>query len=479
MMPGLVVRLADPAIGVAQSIWLHIVVQTLVLNIAVAALLFRLVAPWPAVLGVFWLLFGATWNFWPFSLFRAKSSFFVEDWSSGKFKLDVPVMLASWVPQHLIAGTTVLWTAGLMRCIRGSRATRAVLLGVLFAFVAGSSVFVTLGIATGMLLWLAVAKEPADAAWSRRQTFVALAVAAALCLSLLPTYANRDSAFLPNFPAPRGEEPAAASALEYAWYYVQAQVETALRIPTHLVTYGGLAFVLFVAWLWTVRRSVREKSLEGFVAAMGVAFVPIPFFIRSTLYNDLGMRGIIPAELAWGLGATLLLATARPGWRRNAVWCIALIGTAAALPTITRHSLPPRTPFDGEEMPGWVAYVNRNTPLDTPVVIADGRLFLGDLSRYYVERIRLIDPWDVHRLDHIDKQYLPRFDTLRLPDGPHPIRTRRDVCAQAARVGHSSAEVMVLARASSPLQITLGPPRHRDKDYIVLAVHCDGAGGTD
>ena len=199
-----------------------------------------------------------------------------------------------WVPHHVLA--LIAGIFGLVLICERPGTTSGIVAGFAFASCVGASVWVGLAIALTALLWLA-------SLTLRRRHRIALALAAAGCLAALLLapqihdilHGRADTQFPIAFyvrPFPVVNVLLAPG--------LTANIVHLILLPVNYLFEFGIFAVGAVAY-WRSHRALTTKTeaarILTFAAVCGLLLAT---FTRSTLiYNDLGWRAVLPAQLAF------------------------------------------------------------------------------------------------------------------------------------------------------------------------------------
>lgn len=488
VLPGLLARLAYPDLGVAQALAVHVFIETVALALTTYALAFRLCAkPWPAVALVWFLTFGGGFDFWVAlatdNLHRPHLEPWPQwlHWFPQALQLSLPITLAVWVPHHFVAAYGVLIGAALIGLVRGDLRTRIALLGLVFAFMAGCSVFATIGAGGGVALWTLGARR-IDTAWNRRDRITAVLIGAVSSLALLGVYAGKDSLLGVTYGT------AAVSQLA-SWDVFKEFALTKLvelpRFALFLLIDGGITVPLFVFWLWLERRGILDDPQRTWIAAIGVAFVPVIHLVGSPRSNDFAMRGIVPAQFAWAVGSAWALGADMAVALRCVIATVAVVGGLAALPStafeVYRHVERDRAAREPAEFVRWL---NTRTALDAPVVLLSGTDAAGR-GIYSLERLRLPNPAWLDALGANVRMSLQPDEVKQLSEAGWDVGDPTAVCGTLAAIAAiTSCHVYLLDRAppqsarmsGQPLRPEFGKPVYRDLGHVIYHVDCCARG---
>ncbi|MBI4515446.1 MAG: hypothetical protein HY699_06490 [Deltaproteobacteria bacterium] len=487
---GLLARLAHPDLSIAQALGIHVVLETAMVMLVVQALAFRLCPnPWAAFAMVLFLTFGGGYDFWivlPEYIANVNyiTTGYIEGWVVELFpiyrdilQMSVPSTLAVWVPQHWLAGYGVLLGVALIGGIKGDRRTRVALLGLLLAFVAGCSVFAAFGLGAGVALWFVCGLRDWRAPWGAREILGAFAVGGALSLTLLATYPGKDPVLEMNDHAVM-LMPELQLRSDTLGSFLWAKIQLLPRFLIYLFNDSGVTLPLFLAWLYLDARGIWSDPARRWIAAIGLAFLPFFYLVRSTKFNDFAMRGIIPAQIAWALGSAWLLSLAVDRRLRRLLLALAVVGSLAALPAPAfqlyheiRRNLLPRPPSVR-----FVSWINERTPLDALVVLQG--LDLRSTWLHSIERIRLVPPADLGTASSgIERQYFQPSRLRALPEVGWNFDNPQAACRTAAELsdGTEPRPLYLLHPRNTPFRgKRFGAPVYQDKDRIIYSVDCPG-----
>jgi len=489
VLPGIAVRMAEPALSVAAAIFFHVALQTFAVAAALYWIAFRLCRPWSAVLLIALLTVASGWDYWMVLTNDALGLSHIEQWEDFRwyppfhyfihvprpfFEISLPTTLAIWVPHHWLAGFVALLLPVIVCYMTGSRWLRAVLLGITLAFVAGCSVFVGIGLAAGVALWLAAFAWQRWRQWDLRPCLITFAVAAALSANLLWVYAGKRAMI--GLYTPRGLSRNAPTLL-----FLLGKAVTLPDFIADVVVESGGTVALFVVWLCCERGRILLDPAKTWIAAVGLGLLPWTFFFRSPMFDDFGMRGIVPAQFAWCVGAAWSVTAAAGARSRHLITAAALLAVLLALPSGARSLLlENRRAGEVQEVPRSIAWINAHTPLDSPVLMMQPLSQYRDFDQYLLERVRLIDFDAIAKLLPHDHQYI---QSALLGDIAKPfwsVESRHDVCRTAQRLGSRtrSAYVIDVPQGARGRRI-FKTPVVADEYGLVFEVDCGDHAETD
>jgi len=465
VLPGTVMRIAHPALMSGTALFAHLAIQTLAFGLVLRAIAFRLCRnASAALLLVLLLTFAGGPAFW--RLPAAILSRFAPALPALSFEISLPATLAVWVPHHWVAGNCVLLGLAILAHVRGSMATRAVLLGALLAFVCGDSVFAALSLAPALLLWAGIGSFASWREWDRPSLALTFGVAALLSVVLLDTYLGKRSLI----GLDRGLAPTVGAMLASKLAGLPA---FALR----LLYDGGGAIVLFAIWSMRERGELRRDPAKLWIAAIGVAFLPFAYLWRSPIFNDFGTRGIVPLQFAWAVGAAWALEASGRTWVHNALVAAAFVGVLSAVPPSLRQigvdlernaSAPPLSPY--------VVFLDSQTSLDSPVISTNPRQHSRDWGQHLIARVRPLDHATVLKLDAWHNQYIQAERVAKLDPPPWNVRSVDGICRTGRRLRGDVKIVYVLDAASGTAGAILDAPVFEDESVKIYAVDCSTGG---
>lgn len=197
----------------------------------------------------------------------------------------------------------------------------------------------------------------------------------------------------------------------------------ALPVPTIAILSIelGLAFMLFLAWLWT-RPWSRSPVWHGFLALYPALYLPLVFLLGDD-GNNLASRGMMPVALCIFLGASLLpeaLAHHNLSKREKVAWGYLLavvllgsmvtplaeidyygrpaIGAAVPLPAAVVRFVPPK---DALPKPlEYISWANQSTPVNS--LFVEPNALVVDRRFWMLERMRYLGPESVPALRQAD-----------------------------------------------------------------------------
>ena len=363
IVPALWVRYSDGAVGIAQAWVVHIGVQTVAISLFLTLLIYRLAATSLARLFGLVALHAATgldliflpWlhrqqehmpglphlETWPFDL-----GFF-----DGFIQISMPITQYAWVPQHLLGVAVVGLIYFVVTTRPNTSFSQALAVALLLVALFRTSIFTFVGAVPGLALWF-LSELLTGRERLRQLMFLGATALAALALAFpyLADLLDKQSFLLLGL-----RSFALLDIPGIPW----------LRFPITVLAYLLLEIgILIPLLLWLAFRPSHHTRSLRFWLCMTVGLL-IPFTVQSPIFNDIAMRGIMPAQLATALLGGYVIAT----WeRRNRrlVTAIASIQIVLSLATVgTEISF--RFLSDVSEIPPTVRWIIRNTPPDALV----------------------------------------------------------------------------------------------------------------
>jgi hypothetical protein len=260
-----------------------------------------------------------------------------------------------WVPHHLAAltigltGLVLLWRAATATS-RNAFSTEAILAGICFATMVGTSVYVALIFAAFLVAWIVVS-------WILRERRHAVAVLVAGAVTLIFTLPYLATLFhashgaggnggTSSFVKPTIRDFAPLDAF-LETRHVPFLAQAALRLIALPVNYFlelGFFAVVAIAYLFSAWRRKRWDLRIAFTVLLAATSVFICTFLRSGVIanNDLGDRGFLAAQFVFLLWAAELIVSrqamtaARPSrlspWLRSPLWApLILLGALGTI----------------------------------------------------------------------------------------------------------------------------------------------------
>jgi hypothetical protein len=362
---------------------------------------------------------------------------------------------ATWVPQHLMAASSVA-TAMLLVTRYALRQNLVLVVTIALLVVAGfeSSAFVG-GIAFAVAAVIAAPILLSAVDPQRRLRFVGgLAIAALLVVCLIAPFL-RDQ--LAAVHARGGAQPIVVSPYSVFGGQFPGWLRHVLDVPGYwlivLPVELPAAFIAGVIALGTALRGVMppgEKLVIKVFACLAVASLVVSWLLVSTLgeNNDLGLRAIIPAEVVLTVMTAAGIAGLRGESLRTPIMAAALAGLLLSAPdfilTIRDNIITPRQPPDGNVFAAapdlWAAVRRHAAPAAR---IANNPHFLADLTPWPVniswallanrsscfagrETAIAFAPLPRERRAQIDAEFLRVFDGNGTSNDVHDLATKYD-----------------------------------------------------
>ena len=349
VIPALLVRFSGGTVGIATAWVVHIGIQTLVISIFLSRLLFMYVRTrFSRLFGLLALHLGTGLDLvflplveglthldaWPVSLM----------WFDGFMQITMPFSLYLWVPQHML-GMAVVGLIGYVTVERPLRGfAQAVATALLTAALFKTSIFVFAGVVPGLVIWHLYELLSGK---GRIRHFVLLSTAAMIaCVLIFPSLIELLSK---------------SSYLQFGMRSIVFLDKLWFKYPLTALSYLFLEIgILLPTLLWAWIHPHFFKRSHRFWLCLTVSFL-LPFVVRSPFYNDIAMRGAIPAQLA----AVLVACTVLARWERtNRHLSITIVLIQLALTVLTVGTefylrFTSREPFTIPQTARWIA---RNVP---------------------------------------------------------------------------------------------------------------------
>ena len=356
--PGLWVRYTEGTIGIALAWVIHIGIQTFVISLFLTRLvyvfagtlkarLFGLLALHSATgLDLFFLpsllkrleLFPGDPHLesWPYDL----------NWFDGFIQISMPISQFLWVPQHVmgVAVTGLIFWIAIARPL--TSIPRAVAISLLLVALFRVSIFVFAGAISGLALWYL--SELLTNKGRIRQLFC-LATAALIALILvLPYLADTLSR---------------QSYLDFglrSFLFLDVPLIPWLKYPTTILVFLFLEIGMLLPLLFSIllRPSQIVRSIRFWLCiAVGLL---IPLAVRSAYFNDIAMRGVLPAQL----GATVIGCYVLTQWEQKRSQLVAVLVAIQCVLSVATASTEVYFRFQTEnkEIPVTSLWVANNTP---------------------------------------------------------------------------------------------------------------------
>lgn len=212
-------------------------------------------------------------------------------------------LTALWVPHHAAALASA-FIALLALAGPEPKGWRQILLAALaFASTAGMSVYVAVGAGVTAALWLLtllIQRRPRDAARLVAAGLVALALAAPWLRTLLATYGGGEA------PIAFGIRSAGIFPFVIDNPVLRTAAQLATMVAAYMVEFGVFLIGAYAFWKKAGRAGLANDAARILVLGAAASFL-VGSFLRSTvLYNDLGWRVMLFAQMAtlvWTLSA--------------------------------------------------------------------------------------------------------------------------------------------------------------------------------
>ena len=353
--PALWVRYTGGGVGIALAWMVHLGIQTYAVSLFLTRLVYMYAATrMTRLFGLLalhtatgWDIFFLPWldkgspEGWPVDL----------NWFDGFVEILMPITQYVYAPQHPLGLAVVglIFYLTIARPLRGL--PQAVALALLLVALFRTSTFVFVGAVPGLALWhlfeLLTGKERIRQLANLATTgLVALALALPYLIDILSKrsyleFGLRSFVFL-NIPG-----------IPWLRYPITGFVFLLLEIG-----------VLFPLLLWLLLRPRLFTRTLRFWLCATVGFL-IPFIARTPVYNDIAMRGVMPAQLAAAMIGCFVLTQ----WeRRNRLYVTALVALQLVLSAVTLSAeLYSRFKDSTERIPAASRWIARNTPPDALV----------------------------------------------------------------------------------------------------------------
>lgn len=312
IVPGLWVRYSGGAVEIAQAWVIHIGIQSFAVVLFLSRLLYTFVRPRIARLfGLVAIHLGAGLDlyFIPFIEDQTQVDSWPIDlhWFDGFMQFQMPFGAYLWAPQHVL-GVAIVGLIGYLMVARpGDGSPQVVTIGVLMAALFKTSTFVFAGVLPGMAIWhvysLLTGRE-------RIRQLLHLAASALIACALV--YPSILELFAKRSFVQFGLRPIVF--LETPW----------LKYPFTVLLYLFLEMGILVPlllWAW-MRPQVLSRPLRFWLFV--TAGTLIPFVVRTPLYNDIAMRGVMPAQMAAAVVACPIILSIEQKKRSLAVILLAV-----------------------------------------------------------------------------------------------------------------------------------------------------------
>ncbi len=320
IVPAFWVRYSGAAIGIAQAWIVHIGIQTFVVTLFLTRLLYAYVhTRYARLFGLFAIHMGVGLDIflqplieeqthldtWPLDL----------KWFDGFVQIPIPFNAYLWAPQHVL-GVAVLGLIVYLTIKRPLKGIPQVIsISLLMVALFKTSTFVFVGSLPGIALWHLYELLTGKRRLQRLLNLSASALIAGGLVfpSLIELFSKR-------------------SYLQFGLRSVEFLEIPWLRFPLSGFSYLFLEVgVLLPLLLWSLVRhnSVKRPHLFWLFLTLGLLF---PFVVRTPLFNDIVLRGVMPAQFAAAIVGCFVLTEWEQRWPR---WLAALLAVQFALAAIT------------------------------------------------------------------------------------------------------------------------------------------------
>ena len=364
--PALWVRYTEGVVGIAQAWVVHIGIQTLAISFFFTRLIYmyahtritRLFGLLALHTATGWDIFFLPWlektglEGWPVDL----------NWFDGFVVIVMPITHYVFVPQHLLGVAVVglIFYVSITRPHTGF--TQALAVALLLVALFRASTFVFVGAVPGLALWYLF-----ELLTSKRRIRQYLATTALVALVLVP--------YLNDFLSKR-------SYLEFGLLsFVFLDIP---GIPWLKYPITGIVFLLLeigillplLVWLLLHPRLCTRQLLFWLCATVGFL---IPFIVQTPPYNDIIMRGVMPAQLAAAMIGCYVLAQWQHQTRRYVAALVALQFVLSAVTVSTE--LYYRFSEEIATIPAASRWIARNTPTSALVFYESDPATYGSWER--------------------------------------------------------------------------------------------------
>ena len=286
IVPGLWVRYSGGTVGIAQAWVIHIGIQTFVIAIFLSRLLYIFVrASLARFFGLLAMHLGTGLDLLFFLQIEGQThleSWPVDlKWFDGFVQIQMPFGAYAWTPQHVL-GVAIVGLIGYLTVVRPLQgAAHVIAFALLMAALFRTSTFVFFGLLPGLAIWYLYSFiKYRDRIRQFLYHAASALVTGALVLPTLIEHFEKKSILQP------GLRPVVF--LEVPW----------LKYPLSVLLYLSLEMgVLLPLLLWAWMRPFAFSRLHRFWLFLSVGLL-LPFVVRTPLYNDVAMRGAMPAQLA-------------------------------------------------------------------------------------------------------------------------------------------------------------------------------------
>lgn len=386
--PGLWVRYSGDTVGIAQAWVVHIGIQTFTIALFLSRLLYTFVQTGLARLfGLLSIHLGTGLDlyFIPFIEGQTQLDSWPIDlkWFDGFMQFQMPFGAYLWAPQHVL-GVAIVGLIGYVTVARPMQGfPQASTIGVLMAALFKTSTFVFAGVLPGMAIWhlynLWTGKERG------RQLLNIGASALIACALVYPSLIELfDRRALLQF----GLRPVVF--LEIPW------IKYPLTVLLYLFLEMGILLPLLL-WAWIRPPAFSRPHRYWLFITAGLL---IPFVARSPLYNDVAMRGVMPAQMAAAVAGCSVILFFEQRKRGLAVVLLAFQFVISVVSSGTDFYF--RFTRELATIPQTSQWIARNVP-------SHALVFFEQDSEHISERVRLTEVTHSHRMTYLRDPTLHDF----------------------------------------------------------------------
>ena len=319
IVPAFWVRYSGGAIGIAQAWVVHIGLQTFVITLFLTRLLYAYVhTRYARLFGLLALHMGAGLDIFFLPLIEGQTHLDTWPldlkWFDGFVQIPMPFNTYLWAPQHVL-GVAVLGLIVYLTITRPLKGIPQVIaLSLLMVALFKTSTFVFAGSLPGIALWHLYELLTGKGRLRRLLYLSASALIAGVLVfpSLIELFSKK-------------------SYLQFGLRSVEFLEIPWLKFPLSGFSYLFLEVgILLPLLLWSLVRYHSMPRPHRFWLCLTLSLL-FPFVVRSPMFNDIALRGVMPAQFAAAIVGCLVLTEWEHRWPR---WVAALFAIQVALTVI-------------------------------------------------------------------------------------------------------------------------------------------------
>lgn len=483
IVPALVVRFSEGSVGVVVAWLVHASVQTFVVTLFLARILFLFARSWAVRLfGLLTLNLAAGLDYllapWLLGLQQIGGGANDVDAQHGLTMISSPILLQVYTPQHMLG----LAIVGLIFYLIAARPYRGIPQAVAFALLLvalfRASTFVFAGLLPGLALWylyelLKTRRRMHLLAFLAVTALLAFALNYPYLVTILQkteslTFGLRSFSFLdfPSFPWLRF--PGTVLLLLFVKFGMLLPMFFWLLTRPYLYTTAARTEEDLPTEPEPVNRTEwKEMRLLYFWVFAAVGLL-IPFIVRLPNNNEVAMRGVIPAQVGVTLAGCYVLTL----WeKRHRRLVIALVALQVVLTTVVAGIHSNRIiSFANESVPASSRWIARNTPFNALVFYEQDpatSIWTKLIEPIYGQRLSYVEwpvfwDWNMTPAQQFAWDCLPKVN----------LYAADSLCAIEANIpGEQPVYVSYLSPPSS-LDAASFAPLHQSTETAIYSLSC-------